>query len=273
MLDDFFVRALVAGVGIALVAGPLGCFVVWRRMAYFGDTMSHSALLGVVLAFAAEVPLMVGVFAVAITIALALVALQDRNALPTDALLGILSHSMLALGLIALAFMSWIRIDLMAFLFGDILAVTRSDIAVIYLGGAAMMAALALIWRPLVAATVSGELAQAEGLNPGRSRLVFMIMMASVIAVAMKIVGIILITALLIIPAATARRFAASPEQMAVTASVLGAAAVAGGLACSLWFDTPSGPSVVAAAFVLFVASLIAGGVGAGARPGARAGR
>ena len=155
MLDDFFTRALIAGVGVALVAGPLGCFVVWRRMAYFGDTMAHSALLGVALSYLAGVNLTAGVFVVAAFVAVALLLLQRRGSLSTDALLGILSHATLAVGLVLLAFMSWVRVDLMGFLFGDILAVTRADIALIWAGGAAVLAALGVLWRPLLAATVS----------------------------------------------------------------------------------------------------------------------
>lgn len=257
MLDDFFVRALVAGVGVALTAGPLGCFIVWRRMAYFGDTMAHSALLGVALALLFQINLTVGVFLVAGLVSLALLLLQRRGALSSDALLGILSHSTLALGLVLVAFMSWVRVDLMGFLFGDILAVSRLDIALVYGGGALVLAIVARLWRPLLAATVNDELAQAEGMAPERSRIVFMLLMALVIAIAMKIVGILLITSLLIIPAATARRFAASPEQMAVIASLAGGIAVIGGLSASLHWDTPSGPSIVVAALALFLASLL----------------
>lgn len=256
MLDDFLTRALIAGIGLALVTGPLGCFVVWRRMAYFGDAMAHSALLGVALGFLFEIDLTVGVFVVAALASLALLALERRGGLSVDALLGILSHAALSLGLVALAFMTWVRVDLLGFLFGDILAVSRLDIALIWGGGALVLALLALLWRPLLAASVDEELAAAEGLAPARSRLVFMLMIALVVAIAMKIVGILLITALMIIPAATARRFAATPETMAVLAALTGVLAVAGGLFGSLGFDTPSGPSIVVAALVLFLASL-----------------
>lgn len=257
MFDDFFVRAVIAGIGVALTTGPLGCFVVWRRMAYFGDTMAHSALLGVAISLLLSLNLIISVFAVAVVVSLILLVLQRRQALSADALLGILSHSTLAIGLVLVAFMSWVRIDLMAFLFGDILAVTRQDIALIWGGGLIVLAAVVLLWRPLVASTVSEEVAEAEGLNPERARLLFMLMMALVIAIAMKIVGILLITSLLIIPAATARRFSASPERMAVLASLIGALAVAGGLFGSLHYDTPSGPSIVVAALLLFIVSLL----------------
>ena len=257
MLDDFFIRALAAGIGVALVAGPLGCFIVWRRLAYFGDTLSHSALLGVALALLFEVHTTLGVFAVATIVSLALLVLQRRGGLSSDAILGLLSHSTLAIGLVCLAFMTWVRVDLMGFLFGDILAVSVAEIAVIYAGGAAVLGVLAWVWRRLFAATVSRELAQAEGLAPGRMEFLFMLLMAMVIAIALKLVGVLLITALLISPAATARRFAQGPEQMAVLAALAGVAAVVGGLFGSLEWDTPSGPSIVVTAFALFVASLL----------------
>jgi zinc transport system permease protein len=257
MFDDFFLRAVVAGVGLALTTGPLGCFIIWRRMAYFGDTISHSALLGVALSLLFQLNLTLSVFAVAALVSILLLFLQRRQALSADALLGILSHATLAIGLVIVAFMSWVRIDLIAFLFGDILAVTQSDIAVIWGGGIFVLAAIAWLWRPLLASTVNPELAEAEGLRPERARLFFMLLMAVVIAIAMKIVGILLITALLIIPAATARRFAATPETMAIFASLLGAIAVVGGLFGSLRYDTPSGPSIVVAALVLFIISLL----------------
>ena len=257
MLDDFFVRALVAGIGLALVTGPLGCFIVWRRMAYFGDTMAHSALLGVALSFLFQLNLTFGVFIVAAAVAGVLLLLQRRNALSTDALLGILSHSTLAIGLVMVAFMSWIRVDLMGFLFGDILAVSMGDIALIYGGGIVILAVIIWMWRPLLAATVNTDIAEAEGLRPEATRILLMLLLASVIAVAMKLVGVLLITSLLIIPAATARRLAATPEQMAAIASAVGALAVAGGLFGSLNYDTPSGPSIVVAALGLFLVSIM----------------
>jgi zinc transport system permease protein len=257
MLDDFFTRALIAGIGVALVAGPFGCFIVWRRMAYFGDTLSHSALLGVALALLLEMNITFAVFGVSAAIALLLLLLQRRATLSSDSLLGLLSHSSLALGLVVLAFMTWVRVDLMGFLFGDILAVSATDIGLIYGGGALVLGVLVWIWRPLFAATVNQDLAEAEGMRPQRANIIFMLLMALVIAISMKIVGVLLITALLIIPAATARRFARGPEQMAVLAAVIGAAAAIGGLFGSLEWDTPSGPSIVVAALALFLLGLL----------------
>lgn len=257
MLDDFIVRATLAGIGVALAATPLGCFVVWRRMAYFGDTMAHSALLGIVLSLLLDASPNLGVFLVAALVAGALLLLARRGTLSTDALLGILAHSTLAGGLVLVALTRSIRIDLLGLLFGDILAVSAADLGLIYGGGALVLSGIALLWRSLLADTVSSELAQAEGLHPERARLAFMLLLALVIAIAMKIVGILLITALLVIPAATARRFASSPERMVVIAAAAGVLSVIGGLSGSLHWDTPSGPSIVVAALGVFLASLV----------------
>jgi zinc transport system permease protein len=234
------------------VAGPLGSFVVWRRMAFFGDALAHSALLGIALGFLLQVNLTVGVVVICVLLAVLLTVLQRRTRLAGDTILGIFAHSSLAFGLVALSFMDSLRVDLMAFLFGDILAVSPLDLAWIYLGGAAVLGTLVYVWRPMLSLTVHEELARVEGVPIDKMRLAFVLLLAIAIAAAMKIVGVLLITSLLIIPAATARNFARSPEQMAIFASAIGALAVAAGLAASLAFDTPSGPSVVAAAAILF---------------------
>lgn len=257
MLDDFFTRAVIGGIGVAIVAGPVGCFIIWRRLAYFGDTLSHSALLGVALALLLEMNITLSVFVISVVVSLLLLLLQRRATLSSDALLGLLAHATLAVGLVVLAFMTWVRVDLMGFLFGDILAVTPTDLAIIWGGGATVLAVLALIWRRLFAATVNYDLATAEGARPDVANIVFMVLVAAVIAVSMKLVGVLLITALLIIPAATARRFSASPEQMAVIAAFVGAGSVWLGLRGSLEWDTPAGPSIVVAALACFVLSVL----------------
>jgi zinc transport system permease protein len=259
-MDDFLVRALLGGFGVALAAGPLGTFVVWRRMAYFGDTLAHSGLLGVVLGLVLNVDPQLGVVATCLLVALVLVLLQRQRRLAADTLLGILAHATLSLGLVALAFMETVRVDLIAYLFGDILAITVTDLYWIWGGALLALGALAWLWRPLLAATVHEELAQVEGVPTLPIRLAFMALIAMVIAVAMKVVGILLITSLLIIPAAAARRFARSPEGMAILASGFGCAAVGSGLWASLRWDTPAGPSVVVAATALFALGFLVPG-------------
>jgi zinc transport system permease protein len=254
-MDDFLLRALLAGIGVALVAGPLGAFVVWRKMAYFGDTLAHAALLGVALGFLLNINSNLGVVVVCVLLAVILVALQQQRRLASDTLLGILAHTTLSLGLIALAFMETLRIDLMSYLFGDILAVGAADLYWIFASTALALTVLLIIWRPLLAITVHEELAQVEGVPVTWVRLALMLLIAIVIAVAMKVVGILLITSLLIIPAATARSLARTPEQMAILAAVFGSIAVSGGLFTSLQWDLPAGPAIVVCAALLFFLS------------------
>ena len=215
MLDDFFIRALIAGIGVAIVTGPLGCFVVWRRLSYFGDTLAHSALLG------------------------------------------LLAHSSLAVGLVVIGFLSFIRFDIMGLLFGDILAVKIDDLFIIWIGGAFILLVLRLIWKPLFASTVNYELAEAEGLNPDRAKAIFTILMAGIIAISIKMVGLLLITGMLIIPAAMARNISDSPSKMVVYSIIGGLLSVIIGLFSSLEFNTSSGPSIIAASLFLFILSLL----------------
>ncbi|MEM0899786.1 MAG: metal ABC transporter permease [Pseudomonadota bacterium] len=266
MLDDFFTRALLAGLGVALCAGPLGCFVIWRRLAYFGDTLAHAALLGAAFSLLLNVNLTLGVFFVAILVALGLIYLQARTYLASDAILGLLSHSALAVGLVTLSLITVVRVDLDSLLFGDILAVSRFDVGVIWVTSICLLAVLAFISRPLLAATVNPDLAQAEGVPVARLNLIFIALLAGLVAIAMQVAGVLLITALLIIPAATARSLAASPEMMALAAAVTGIIAVFGGMFASLQFDTPSGPSIVVGALTLFVVGLLFQTIKSGSR-------
>ena len=257
MFDDFFIRALVAGIGIAFVAGPLGCFVVWRRLSYFGDTLAHSALLGVTIAYSLEFNIAVSIFLISSVIALILIKLQKETNLPSDALLGLLAHSSLAVGLVVIGFLTFIRFDIMGLLFGDILAVNKKDLMTIWVGGALILLVLRLIWRALFASTVNYELAQAEGLNPDRAKAVFTILLAAIIAISIKLVGVLLITGMLIIPTAMARNLSDNPKKMVIFSIIGGLLAVLIGLFSSLEFNTPSGPSIIVAALALFIISLL----------------
>ena len=259
-MDEFLLRAVVAGLGLATVTGPLGCLVVWRRMAYFGDALAHSALLGVVVGLLLGVAPLAGVMAVCVVVALLLAGTRRDGRLASDSLLGILAHGALALGLVLLSTMDRVRLDLMGWLFGDILAVSWGDAAMVWGGAAVVLILLAAHWRCLVAMAVDEDLARVEGHDVGRGRIVLMLLVALSVAVAMKVVGVMLITALLVIPAAGARCVARTPEQMAMAASVAGGLAVVAGLAASWRYDTPSGPSIVVAATVLFILSRLAPG-------------
>ncbi|MDQ2066901.1 metal ABC transporter permease [Xinfangfangia sp. CPCC 101601] len=260
MLDDFLIRAALAGVGVALATGPLGAFVVWRRMAYFGDATAHAAILGVALALATDLPIVAGTLVVALAMAISVAGLAARG-WALDTTLGVMAHSALAFGLVAVSFLPGVRTDLSAWLFGDILAVSKGDLALIWGGAALVLGLLAWRWQALLTATLNEDLAHSTGIRPERERLVLVIALAVVVAVALKVVGALLISAMLIIPAAAARGLARSPEGMAAGAIGIGALAALAGLALSLWQDTPAGPSIVVAAAAAFAVSALMGRV------------
>ncbi|MCB1340807.1 MAG: metal ABC transporter permease [Pseudooceanicola sp.] len=258
MLDDFLVRAALAGVGVALAAAPLGCFVVWRRMAYFGEATAHAAVLGVALALALQAPMLPMILLAALAMATAVSALTGRG-YGADTVLGVLAHSALALGLIAVALLTDTRLDLMAFLFGDILAVSRTDLAITWGGALAVLALTAWRWQALLMATLNPDLARSAGIDPKREEFVLTLALAAVVAVAIKVVGVLLIAALLVIPAAAARPLVRTPEAMAVAAGLIGIAAALGGLWGAFEFDAPAGPSIVCAATLVFVVTTLLG--------------
>ncbi|MES3677495.1 metal ABC transporter permease [Halomonas elongata] len=258
IFDDFLVRAALAGIGVALAAAPLGCFVVWRRMAYFGDATAHAAVLGVALSLVLSTSILAGVLATSLIMATIVSTLSGRG-YAMDTLLGVMAHSALALGLVAVSFVSGVRIDLMAYLFGDILAVGKADLAVIWAGAALVLGLMSWRWPNLLTATLNTDLAYASGIDPKREQLILTLSLAVVVAVALKVVGVLLIAALLIIPAATARPFSRTPETMALLAAAFGASATTGGLQAAFWLDTPTGPTIVSLAAMLFALSSLAG--------------
>lgn len=252
MLDDFMARAALAGIGVAVAAAPLGCFVVWRRMAYFGEATAHAAILGVAMALALDISIFAGALLVALIMAWIATQLSGRG-YAMDTVLGVLAHSSLAVGLVVVSFLSGIRIDLMAYLFGDILAVSRFDIAIIWGGALLVIALIAWRWAPLLTTTLNEELAYASGLNPNREKLILTLSLGVTVAVAIKVVGALLIVAMLVIPAAASRNLARTPETMVMIAGIIGAISTLAGLKAAYIFDTPAGPSIVCVASVFFV--------------------
>jgi len=253
MIDDFLLRALIAGVIIALAAAPLGCLVVWRRMAYFGDATGHAALLGLALAMSMSLPVMLGIISIAAAMALTVTFATTRGNYAMDTMLGVFSHSALAIGLVAAALLPNVRLNLVDTLLGNILTVSNNDIALIAVGALIIAAIVAYFWRDLLNATLSPELLVAEGGSLLRDRLVFTLMLALFVALSIKLVGVLLITAMLILPAASAAAIARSPERMVAYAAILGMAAVLGGLWLSWEADTQAGPSIVVVSSLFFV--------------------
>ena len=252
MLEPFLIRAIIAGIGVAIIAGIIGCFVVWRKMAYFGDSLAHSALLGVALGLVFGISTNLGTIIICSIFTISLIWLQQKNVLATDTLLGILAHSALSVGMVVLSILER-SIDLHSYLFGDILAVTIMEIYLVMIGGIFVLIILSINWQSFVLTTINEKLAKAEGVNILISQLLIMLLMTVVVAVSFRIVGLLLITSMLIIPAATARQLSNSPEKMAFFSALLGVVAVILGIFSSLFFDTPSGPSIVVAAVLIFI--------------------
>ena len=256
ILDDFLWRSALAGIALALASGPLGCFVVWRRMAYFGDATAHAAILGVALSLAFSISIFIGVMVAALAMAFMILSLSGRM-FAVDTLLGVAAHGALALGLVAITFIPGVRVDLSAYLFGDILAVGRVDLLVICMGSALVLLVLWLRWERLLLLTLNVDLAAARGIDTRREGMILMVILAVLVAVAIKIVGALLITAMLIIPAAAARPISRTPEWMAGVAATAAVIGVVGGLSASFYWDTPTGPSIVVAASVLFAGATL----------------
>ncbi len=257
MGEPFVMRALLAGLGLAVIAAPLGCFVMWRRMAYYGETVAQSGLIGIAVGLGLALNLTLTVLVVTLIASGLLVLLSRQKAVPLDSLLGILAHASLALGVIVASLVRGPQVDLMAFLFGDIFAVTTTDLQWVLFGGLAALVAITGIWRPLLAISVHEDLAAAEGVPVERVKLVFMLILALVVAIAIKIVGVLLTIAFLLIPAAAARPLSETPEQMAFFAAIFGMLAVAMGLFVSISLDTPGGPSIVLVLAILFLSSIL----------------
>jgi zinc transport system permease protein len=256
LAEPFFQRAVLAGLAVALVAGPIGCFIVWRRMAYFGETLAHAGLLGAGLGLLFNVNIAIGAIVVAMILSLLLLLLKRQKQLAVDTILGILSHTALALGVVVIGLVTGAVTGHLDILFGDVLTVSTEDVYIVWIVAAFAMALLAYLWRNMIAISVHEDLARAEGIDVARAELVFMLLIAFVTAISMKIVGLLLITALTVIPAAAARRLASTPESMAVFSVILAGLAVVAGLLMSAAWGTVAGPSIVLSAGLLFVLTL-----------------
>ena len=256
-MDEFLLRALIGGLGVAALCGPLGCLVVWQRMSYFGAALSHAALLGIALGLFFQINLQLSVVLICVVASLLLMFLERNKSLTSDTALAILAHGSLAFGLLVLAILPGIRMDLMGYLFGDVLSISWRDVVIIYTGGFVVASSLLWIWPRIMSLIIQRDLALVDGVNEQRTRMIFLVLLSVVVAISMQIVGILLVVSLLIIPAACARRFAKSPESMVLIASIVGAISVILGLFMSLFWNTPAGPSIVTAACLLFILSLV----------------
>lgn len=244
---------LITALALALLAGPLGCFVVWRRMAYFGDGLAHSALLGVAVGLVAGMSSHISMIFVAIVFASLLLWLRAQRLLATDTLLGILAHAALSLGVIAMALLGFEDAELHDYLLGSLDKVTADSLIYVVLGCGLALGLLIRLWPGLLLMTSSEELAHAEGVPIRVYEFLLMLMLGIVVAAAIQIVGILLITSLLIIPASTARLIARTPESMAIGGSLVAALCILGGLPFASALDVPLGPAIVTLTVALFL--------------------
>ncbi|HIG88646.1 iron chelate uptake ABC transporter family permease subunit [Candidatus Thioglobus sp.] len=254
-MEDFILRAILAAVGISIIAGSLGCFVIWKRMSYFSESISHSALLGVSLGLASGLGIHFGLVLVGAVFALLIVILQERKFLSNDAILGIFSHIALSLGVVVLSLVDGANTDYFGFLFGDILSITNTDIIWVYSVLIVIALLLGFFWQRLLLLTLNEELAKAEGIKHMAYQLLFMLMIALAVSVSVQIVGVLLITSLLIIPPAIARVLATTPGQMVFQSIVASIIAVVSGLSASMYYDLATGPTIVIALGILFILS------------------
>ena len=252
--DPFIIRGILAGIAVALISGLVGCFVVWRRMSYYGESIAHSSLLGVGLGILMGIGINLGVIFTCLLFGILFLWLQQSKVLSSDTLLGVLAHLALSVGVIVIS-MNRVKIDIHSFLFGDILTVTQNDLWGMYLAVLVVVIIICLNWSSLLLVTIDEDLAKAEGVNPLFINLLLTSILTIVVAVSIQIIGLLLITSMLIIPAAASRRLVNSPETMAVVATVIGILSVIIGIFLSVEIDAPSGPSIVVVSALLFFLS------------------
>ncbi|MXP50913.1 zinc ABC transporter permease subunit ZnuB [Pantoea sp. SoEX] len=255
MIDIFF-PAWIGAIILVLAASPLGCFIIWHRLSCFGDTLAHSSILGVALGLLLNINPYYTLIILVILITLSLITIENRPQLTMDTFLGIIAHGSLSLGLVIVSLISNVRVNLITYLFGDLLAITYNDICIICITTIFVLIILIWKWCPLLLISINKEIARVDGINVKNERLILMFLTATLISIAVKFVGALIVTSLLIIPAATARYLAKSPEQMAIIAIIIGVISVTCGLALSALYDTPAAPSIVLCCTCLFILSI-----------------
>ncbi|MFT5659342.1 MAG: zinc transport system permease protein [Gammaproteobacteria bacterium] len=255
-LDDFLVRSILAGLMMVSISAPMGCLMVWQRLAFLSDTLGHAAVMGVGLGLLLQVHPMIGVLAVAFLIVFSLSHVASFNNALSETTLAIISHTGLAGGLILLGILPSNSVSLEAILFGDLLATTRSDLLMILATTILLLFLLLRHWRAFVALSVSREIAQAEGIAVKKEQFLMYMMIALLVAVLMKVMGVLLIAAMLVIPTTSARLLSHNPEQMVLFSAFFGVLSLGGGILGSFRLDWQTGPSIVLSATALLLLTL-----------------
>jgi zinc transport system permease protein len=254
-MENFLIRAILVGLGLVSAMCPLGCVVLWRRLSYFVDAIAHASLLGIVIGLSYRHLMHPIIIVFSMIFACILFLLRREQS--TDALITIFSYVFLSLGLFLLVFIPHnTQIDLFSFLFGDVLLASWKDIAFIGTCTCLLLVWFYFRWQHLLLLSISEDLAVIEGINPRRIEFEFMMIVAFFIALSISIVGVLLIVALLVIPASAARNLSSSAKDMLILSVFMGAISFLVGIGASYYLDTPSGPSIVLASTIIFIMSL-----------------
>ncbi|MFH0830834.1 MAG: metal ABC transporter permease [Parcubacteria group bacterium] len=256
LTSDIFLRALAVGLLIALAAGSLGTMVVIRRMSFFADAIAHASLTGIALGVLLQIDPLWAAIVFSLAVGLGIAWLARRNTLALDTIIGVFYSTAVALGVIIIGGLKGIRIDLESFLFGDILAVSRVDLVVAAVLVVVVLVVFGFILGPLVQLALNRDLARVQGVKVNLYEILFMSLMALMVAVGIKLVGIVLIGPLLIMPAAAAKNVSRSLLGMLVLSLILALVGVVAGMYGSVWLASPVGPTIVVAMAVLFGLSL-----------------
>jgi zinc transport system permease protein len=254
-MPDFIWLALAGALLITLMSAPVGAFMLWRRMAFVGDALAHTTLLGLGIGLWLQIPIQLSLLLVSVIVAVSITRIHQRNNLSTDTFIAIAAHSSLALGMLVVTLLPEARIDLMGYLFGDLLNLTMQDIWGLLIASLLTLSILYRYWQGLILTCLNAELARLAGHDTQKLNLILALLIALIIALSTKLVGALLITALLITPAAIARRWSQTPIGMIQGAIVISWLAIAIGISLSWHFDLPVSPAIVAVLFAGFIAS------------------
>lgn len=249
----FIGQGVIALLVLSFLTAPMGCFLIWRRMSFFGATLAHSALLGAVIGLLLGVGVFVGVMGFTALLACLLTWWLQNQRLANDTVLAMIAHLTLAIGVVAISLMDNLRIDLMAYLFGDVLSISRPVFYQIVAVCIVSAIALRVFWRGFVNLAVQPDIAQVEGYRTTVLSFCFVLFLSITISVGMVTVGALLIVSMLIIPAATARLIANQLKTMVFAAWIFTVISIISGMVAAYYVDLPAGPMVVIASGGLFV--------------------
>ncbi|MFT7086926.1 MAG: zinc transport system permease protein [Rickettsiales bacterium] len=256
MFEPLFIKALIAGIGVAIALAPIGVFVLWKKMAYFSDAISHSAIFGLAIATIIAVSPMYGIVLCAVIFCFLMFIIGKQNLYSIDSIIGITSATLLSIGMILLAFFPS-EIELEEYLFGDLLNLENYQITIIYAAAALVVLAISLWFKKLLLSTINPDLAKISGIKTENLELKFLLLTAIIVACLVKIVGIFLITSMMILPAAIGRNFSKTPTHMIFLSLAFAIFSIVGGLFFAVFFNLPSSPAIIGFSALILILSIL----------------